>query len=503
MTSARPLVRWTPFLVLGLGLSCGPGASESPAIARPSMLFVLADDLGYGDLACYGNPIARTPHLDRLAGEGVRLTHAYAAAPNCSPSRAALLTGRIPQRLGIYDFITAGSPMQLSTEETTVAERLREAGYQTVFVGKWHLTGGRLAAGAGHGSDPGDHGFEHWLASERSWDVDPAGLVRNGAPAGPLQGTPGEVAVDEVLRWLSEDRDRSRPFFIHLSLSEMHGPLRAPPEYVRRYGDIREALGLLADGGPDVPHENRDPAQSPRYFGTLEHMDAELGRLFAALEEHGLARDTFVFFTSDNGPEHRGPASFGSPGPLRGAKGYVHEGGIRVPAIARWPGRIPAGTECAVPFHGTDLFATLCAVAGIEPRSERELDGTDALPALLGCQPLGHREPLFWWLHHSRGGKQVALRDGDRKLLARMVHPHPTLEDLRPPPGVSLMDFIKQAGLEDFELYDVVRDPGETRELSALEPERRAELERELVRLYAQVQAEAPVVEVPASGEEE
>ena len=490
-SSARLCVlRVSAVLFSTVALACAP--ATQPSAARPNVLFLLADDLGWGDLGCMGNPVVKTPCLDRLASQGVRLTDCYAAAPNCSPSRAALLTGRIPYRVGLYDVIVES--LHLPESETGVAELLADAGYDTFFAGKWHLSSGSLADAEKKQPSPADFGFQSWLASTGSFDADPTELVRDGKPAGPLGGLPCEVLVDATIDWLEHGRDRSKPFLAFVWFHEVHGPLRSHERFQALYPDAPADAAKLAYGGADV-ERSADPAQAATYFADVSQLDHEIGRLLDRVDALGLADDTFVFFTSDNGPEHRGPASFGSPGPLRGAKGFVHEGGIRVPGIARWPGRVPAGSSVSVPVHGVDLLPTLCTLAGAEPRTAKPIDGVDVLPALVEGKPVPRATPLFWWFYRARGGKQVALRDGEHKILARMIHPdQPVLGDLVPPEGTHFYQFLKQTGIEDFELYDLARDPGETRNIAASEPETLATMKGELLELFTAVQAEAPLV---------
>jgi len=505
------LARRLAALVLGalaLEAGCSPGGSgpaaaersehpppEEPARSEkpPNILFLLADDLGFGDLGCFGNPVIRTPVLDRLAEEGVRLTQAYAASPNCSPARAALLTGRMPYRVGIYDFVRETYPLHVRTNETTVARILADAGYDTFLAGKWHLSGGQLDDERKRYTTPGDLGFGYWFCDRNGWDYQANTLVRNGKPAGPVEDFQSRVVSRETIDWLENIWNREKPFMAFVWFHEPHVPVRSASSFQKLYDELDQKAETLRFGGEHVPRPNSDKKLRRRYFGAVSQMDHEIGRILAKLDELGVGDETLVYFTSDNGPEHRYDTSWGSPGPYRGAKGFIHEGGLRVPAIARWPGHVPAGKTCDQPVNGTDLLPTLCAAAGVDYEIDVPLDGVDMLPAWSSCAPLEREKPLFWWLFHARGGKQVAIRIGDYKLLARMVHPdQPTELDLFPAPDVDLMKFIKRTPLEDFRLYDVMKDPGETKDLSLVEPERCANMREEMLALYDEIRAEGP-----------
>jgi arylsulfatase A len=204
------------------------------AAERPNFVIVLADDLGYGDVACYGNAAIKTPHLDRFAKEGLRLTSCYAGHANCSPSRAALMTGRTPTRAGIYSAIPMLSPMHLRTNEITVATLLRGAGYATAHVGKWHLNGMFNLPGQ---PQPSDHGFEHWFSTQNNAlpnHRNPYNFVRNGIPVGTITGYASQIVADEAIRWLREGRDRAKPFFLHVCLHEPHEPIATD----KRFADL-------------------------------------------------------------------------------------------------------------------------------------------------------------------------------------------------------------------------------------------------------------------------
>ncbi len=487
-----------------IALACAPQGDVRPADqpqesapaaagARPNILFILADDLGYGDLACFGNPVIQTPVLDRLATEGMKLTQAYAASPNCSPARAALLTGRMPYRVGIYDFVRESYPLHIRKSETTVAQLLGRAGYDTFLAGKWHLTGGELDDERKKFTTPGDLGFDYWLCDRNGFDYGADTLVRNGKPAGELKGFQSQIVTRETIDWLENHWDRKKPFMAFVWMHEPHVPVRAEGRFQELYADADEKADTIQHGGAGVPRVTADKSLRRRYFGAVSQMDHEIGRLLEKLDAMGLRDDTLVYFTSDNGPEHRFDTSWGSPGPYRGAKGFIYEGGLRVPGIVRWPGRIPAGSTSDEPINGTDLLPTLCAAAGVEVQLDVPIDGVDLLPNWTANKPIERAKPLFWWLFHARGGKQVAMRIGDYKILARMQHPdQPTDLDLFPAPETGLMNFIKNTPIEDFQLYDVMSDPGETRELSEEQPDLMQSMQARMQALYGEIRVEGP-----------
>lgn len=431
-----------------------PEALPPPNSKRPNFLVVLCDDLGYGDLGCYGHPHIRTPHLDRFAAEGVRLSDAYAAAPVCSPARAGMLTGRTPHRCGIYDWIPENSPVHLRREEVTVATLLREVGYATAHVGKWHCNGRFNQA---EQPQPGDHGFDHWFSTQNNAKPshrNPVNFVRNGEEVGRIEGYSSTLIADEAIRWLREDRDQAKPFCLFVWFHAPHEPIATPPEFMAWYEDI-------------------EPEQQRMYFGNVSEIDQAFGKMLHALDDLGEKEETLVFFTSDNGPEtlnrYRGSErSYGSAGPLCGMKLHLYEGGIRVPGLARMPGRIPAGQVSSAPVCGTDILPTCCALAGIEPPAGRTLDGEDVLPLLCGAT-LERQKPLYWRYDRALSRPYTeALRQGDWKLLA-------------------------DAECNRLQLYHLSEDIGETRNLAEKEPGRLSAMRDVLDRIHRDVAAEAPV----------
>lgn len=443
----------------------------TPLKAAPNFVVVLADDLGYGDLGCYGNDIVLTPHLDRLASEGLRFTDCYAAAANCSPARAGLMTGRTPWRVGIHNWIPMLSPMHLRASETTIATLLRDSGYATCHSGKWHLNGMFNLPGQ---PQPHDHGFEHWFAVQNNAlpnHRNPYNFVRNGIPTGPLEGYSSALVTDEAIAWLRRGRDAEKPFFLFVCYHEPHEPIATDPVYERLYAGLD------------------DPAERA-YWGNISQMDAAFGRLLAEIDSLGLAGETLVFFTSDNGPAQTSWHPYGSTGPLRAKKGYLWEGGIRVPGIVRWPGHITAGGVSAEPACGTDLLPTLCDLAGIEPPTDRALDGASWRPLLESGEPVARSTPLYWHFLRSGGDVKAAIREGDWKLVAGIDQPGP-----KPGGGITAEDLslAASARLTGFRLYHLGEDPGETRDRSVDEPIRLGEMRDRLVAKFEEVRRESPV----------
>ncbi len=432
---------------------CGAMRCDAANAKQPNIIVILCDDLGYGDLGCFGHPRIKTPNLDRLAGEGLRLTDCYAGAPVCSPSRAGLLTGRIPNRLGIYDWIPPNSPMHLRSTEVTVATLLKKAGYETCHVGKWHCNG---KFNSPDQPQPGDHGFDYWFSTQNNANPshkNPVNFVRNGKKVGPLQGFSSQIIVDEAMGWLNQ-RDKSKPFLLMVWLHSPHEPIATADSFIEPYLATAES------------------PQQAEYFGNVSQMDHEVGRLLTSLDEKGLRDDSLVYFSSDNGPEtlHRykgSERSYGSPSPLRGMKLHMYEGGIRVPGIVRWPGHISPAQISNQPVASYDLLPTFCALAGVTPPTDRALDGASLLPLFTG-RDIVRSKPLYWQYDRAIGGEnRVALRDGDWKLLA-------------------------DASLSKFELYNLRQDASEKHDLAPHEPARVAELSAKLKALHAEIKSEGP-----------
>ena len=445
-------------------------------LGPPNFVVILCDDLGYGDLACYGHPHIKTPHLDKLAKEGNRLTDCYASAPVCSSSRAGLLTGLTPNRTGVYDWIPPGHTVHLRKFETTLSSLLRDAGYDTAHSGKWHLNG---KFNSPLQPQPGDHGFNHWFGTQNNAapsHENPTNFVRNGKPVGKLEGFSCRLVADEGVRWLQSGRDKKKPFYLNIWFHEPHEPVASPPKKVEGYKGKAK---------------NVDQAQ---YFANVENLDAAVGKLLKALDKQGLADNTVVLFTSDNGPEtlrrygERAKRSYGTPGPLRGMKLHIYDGGIRVPGILRWPGLTQPGKTIAEPISAVDLLPTFCKAANVKLPNARKLDGADFRPALAG-QPIERTTPLFWHYYRALSQPKVALRDGDWKLVAHWNGPaRPIGGNVNP----GSMRLIKTAKLTKFELYNIREDIAESKNLADTHKDKAEALAERLRKKYLQVQAEGP-----------
>lgn len=435
-------------LLLVLMLVVSWSAAEAAA-ATPNVVVFLADDLGWGDLECYGHARIKTPHLNQFAKEGLRLTQCYSACSVCSPSRSAILTGRTPYRNGVWRWIPEGSQYHLRTSEIVLPKLLQERGYDTCHVGKWHLNG---KFNSDEQPQPDDHGYDHWLATQNNAapnHVNPANYVRNGEPAGKLEGASSGIAVDEAVRWLTGRADQDRPFFLTVWTHEPHLPIESLPEHMAPYADLMD---------PDLR----------QHHGNVTQLDHAFGKLMAALDANGWRDNTLVFFTSDNGPEGDGETkrTRGSTGGLRGRKRHSHEGGIRVPGLVRWPGQITPGTESSQPVIGSDIFTTVCDIVGIPLPTDRTIDGASLRP-LFANQTIVRTQPLYWRNHLAPEQYKVALRVGDWKI-------------------------IGSDNLAKFELYNIAEDWQETADLSAKYPEKFAELKQQLIAYDASVLAEGP-----------
>ena len=454
-------------------LPCTVSAADTPQ--KPNIVVVLCDDLGYGDLECYGHPHIKTPHLNTLAKEGVRFTNCYSAAPVCSPSRVGLLTGRSPNRAGVYDFIPGGRKIYMRSSEVTIAQLLKKQGYATCMSGKWHCNG---KFNSDQQPQPDTAGFDHWFGTQNNASPsheNPKNFVRNGEAVGELEGFSCQLVVDEAVKWLKDqqEKDAEQSFFMYVAFHEPHEPIASPETLIDDYISITR---------------NEDEA---RYFANVANMDNAVGRLMASLKEMNVDSNTLVVFTSDNGPEtlkrySRAKNSYGRATPLRGMKLWTTDAGFRVAGIMRWPETIKAGQVVDHTISSLDFLPTFCELAGTTPPAELELDGTSFLPALENKAP-ARAKPLFWIYYNAINERRVAMRDGDWKVLAKL--------NIGKTTNVTSKNEaeIKAAVLSDFQIFKVTEDIGESNDLSATMPEKSAELTQRLEDSYAKLLEESHV----------
>lgn len=415
-------------------------AQATPPNQRTNVVVILADDLGWGDLGVYGHPKFKTPNLDRMAREGARLTNFYSPTPYCAPSRASLMTGRYPFRHGI-----TGNPapdagineIGIRSSEVTLGEAFQSAGYQTAIVGKWHL---------GHKPEfyPTRHGFHEYLGILYSNDMRPVQLIDGEKVVEyPLvQATLTKRYTERALSFI--ERSRGKPFFLYFPQAMPHKPLAASEEFYKKSG-----AGLYGD--------------------VMAELDWSVGQVLSKLKELGLEEKTLVLFTSDNGAWYGG-----STGGLRGMKSNNWEGGLRVPLIARWPGRIPAGHVSDAPAIMMDLFPTALKAAGIPVPNDRTIDGKDLFP-LLTSKAESQHEAIFSMLSH----RVVSVRSGNWKLHIiapreqKLVKSEEKWVDPRGPDGVTILAPYEQAHPSEYPglfgpepaqaplLFDLGQDPSE------------------------------------------
>lgn len=462
----------TRFIAALLLLAIAPGLTNAAdgTAARPNIVLVMIDDLGWMDLNCQGNKRLDTPHINKLATQGMRFTDAYAAAPVCSPTRAAIMTGMSPARLRLTNHISnrdftpkgatplpAKTHKQLSLDYVTIAERLKATGYATGFFGKWHLAGTPRAAG---------RGIEELYPEHQGFDINLGGCAHGGPPSffDPyrIHNLPdrrvGEYLpdrlADEAITFIKTHRDG--PFFLNLWNYTVHWPMEAPQPLIEKY---KQRVG------PGI--------RDARYAAMIEAMDAAIGRIVAAIDELELTKKTLVIFCSDNG----GFLGVADNRPLRSGKGFLYEGGIRVPMIVRWPGVATEGTVCSTPVISTDLYPTLLAAAGLKLRDGESPDGESLRPLLaqsgtLKRDSICFHYPNYAW--HSQNKLGGAIRAGDFKLIERY-----------------------QDG--SVELYNLADDIGEKNDLAAKMPQKAQQLKQRLDAWLKETGAEMPVHKTSSS----
>lgn len=462
-----PGTRHLSIIVLGLLLGQShPAWSQAPSPTQPNVVFILIDDLGYGDLGCTGNETVATPHIDRMAAEGTLFTRFYVASPVCSPSRVAFTTGQYPARRRFHSYLAARDenarrrmPDWLDPTAPSLARTFQQAGYATAHIGKWHMGGGR---DVGDAPLPMEYGFDTSLTSfEGLGDrILPPGRLSDQSAAlgrGDIRRVPKSemtgLFVDASIDFIQRHRDE--PFLIHLWLDDVHDP------HEPRAADLAETAR---------PGANKYQQQ---FEAVLVELDRQLGRLLDAIDSNELSSRTLLLLTGDNGPTawpHYYREGFEPPGStagLRGRKWSLYEGGIREPLIARWPGQVPAGiVDDHTVISAVDLFPTLCALAAIDP-PDVPSDGLDQSESLLGRPPGAERtQPLYW----EYGRDDTYLRPGDERDRS------PTLA-IRAGNWKLLMN----ADRSRTELYDLDIDPRESNNVAAEQPDLLQQLSNQLL----------------------
>ncbi|NNE90257.1 MAG: arylsulfatase [Verrucomicrobiales bacterium] len=404
---------------------------------KPNLIFILADDLGYGDLGCFGQNKIQTPELDRMAAEGMKLTDFYAGSTVCAPSRCVLMTGQHTGRCWVRGNSRNTDAQTLREKDVTVAEVLKQAGYATALMGKWGL--GELGS-TGHPNRQGFDAFFGYLNQRHAHNFYPEFLVRNhervplknvsdpewialkkeknypddgagwATPEGRLEYS-HDLIVTEAMKWLDQQAGASEPFFLYIALTIPH----ANNEGTRGTGDGQEVPGYGIYAEKDWPDPDKGQA------AMITRMDGDVGRILAKLRDQGIGENTLVMFSSDNGHHKEGgndPEFFDANGPLRGMKRDLTEGGIRVPTIAWWPGKIAPGSDSGHPASFADFMATACDLAG-QPVPE-EATSVSFLPTLLGKESEQKKKDYLYWEFYERGSKQ-AVRFGDWKAIRRPI----------------------------------------------------------------------------------
>lgn len=481
------LYRYCLGLALLLGVSpCVPGATHT----RTNVVFILADDLGWADTGCYGSTFYQTPNLDRLAKQGMRFTDAYAACNVCTPTRASIMTGKFPARLHITDWLP-GRPnrpdqklnrpkfqMFLPLEEVTLAEALKEGGYQTAFIGKWHL-------GESTNYWPEHQGFDCNIGG-CSLGHPPSYFSPYHIPNlsdGPKGEYLNKRLTDEALRFLESAAKNEHPFLLYFAHYAVHTPLQARSEVVEKY---QEKAGKLPSTTPEFLTDHgrrvRQVQNHPVYGAMVDSLDESVGRVLNKLKELGMETNTIVIFTSDNGGLSTAEGTPTSNLPLRTGKGWGYEGGVREPLIIRWPGVTESGSVSRGQVISTDYYPTILQMLGLPLRPRQHMDGESIVPLLKGGV-LSER-PLFWhYPHYSNqgGSPHGAVRLGDYKLIE-------WYEDMR------------------VELYNLKDDAGEHHDLTGENPSKARELVKLLHDWRRQVKAQMPTpnpnykADAPSSG---
>ena len=465
----RGLVRIQTLALIAVVLASASVAHVQAAAetSKPNVVIVFVDDLGWTDLSCYGSTFHETPNIDRLAGQGVMFNSAYASCSVCSPTRASLLTGKYPQRIGFTDYLNPGkrtgsnsAETHIPVGDTTIGEAFQQEGYRTGYIGKWHVGSEKIGM-------PKQHGFDWQMAT-----------AKHGLPASyffPFKrkrpstadvpdledGKPGDYLTDSLtdkgIGFIRETvKEGKKPFFLIMSHYAVHTPMQAPKKLVEKYQVKKEQM--YGNTPLKMRPERLDQQvplrqQNPTYAAMLKNLDTNVGKVIGALEELGVTKDTIIVFTSDNGgscmPASRPTSNY----PLRASKGFNYEGGIKVPTFITWPGTIKA-LKSSEPVITMDIYPTLLELTGCKQLPEQTVDGLSLVPLIRGDKKTLDR-PFLAWLYpdpqgHRRQATQAILKDG-----WKLVH------------------FIK---LNETELFNLDEDIGERNDLSKAHPEKTREM---------------------------
>ncbi len=440
------------------------GGETSDKSESPDVVLVMLDDSGYTDFNVYGSEID-TPNIDNLAREGLRFTDCHAAAPNCSPSRAGMLTGRMPSRIGMYSYIPPKHPMHLLDEEITVAEILKGQGYATGHFGKWHLS--QLEWDSSKQPQPRDQGFDHSLGTTNNSSPshrNPNNFIRNGEAVGEIKGYSCQIVADEFISWSSK-LDKNQPMLSVIWFNEPHSPIASPEHLVRKYMERNSGISK----------------KKATYYANIENVDMAVGRILDHLSVLGRSQNCFFFLTSDNG----GLNQWSNMG-LRGRKSFVYEGGHREPGILKFPGRVSPGSISHEPISHLDLLPTICEITRSPLPEDRKLDGISISPLFSG-KPIKRATPLFWFFYRVKPA--AALRDGDWVILGYLddpikKHTHPlTTPD---------MPMIKSAEFEKFELYNLKANQRQDQDVSNSYSKKLNELSNKMKALHKEVVSDGP-----------
>ena len=454
---------------------------------QPNFIQILTDDQGWGDLGSFGHLFIKSPNIDKLADEGIKFTHCYSANSVCSPSRAAILTGRTPFRNGVYRWIPPEHFCHLPKDEITLPQLLRDNGYQTAHFGKWHLgyyseeripdtedfknfkLGGEIVGQP----TMSDYGYDYWFATgnvARPDHKNPLNFFLNGKAMGEMEGFSAQIVANEFVMWMEKHRNADEPFFVTVWFLEPHGPIHSDPRFVEKYKHL-------------------DDPSLRQYLANITQIDEAVGSMVKALKDAGVYENTIIWYTSDNGPEgarepeglhglgtynmsdsaYGNSRSRGSTGGLRGRKRATHEGGIRVPGIISWPkglkdAGVQPGSISSEPIIGSDIFLTMLDAAGVQAPTDRIFDGASILPVIEG-RPFSRPRPLYW--RNMYYEDRVALRDGNWKILSNSYR-------------------------TEFVLYNLEMDPRETTDLSKHYPEVFARMKAQLIAYDKEVIEEGP-----------